>query len=282
VAVKEDREETEQMKAASPEQQALLQRFVAACRSDPRIIAAFLGGSFAAGRADQYSDLDLYLVTTNEAYAKFFAERQAFMRRLGEPVLLEDFNSFGFDMLIFTFADGVEGELALAPENNFEHIHGGPYTVLVDKQGLLAGKVFPLLTPNEEQQVKTLRDLVYWFWEDLSHFITGIQRGQLWLAYSYIEQTRRKCVNLAHLRHDFTAEPSGYANVEKDLHQAQLLALQTTFCAMERDSMLQAVETIVDVYQQIARPLAKEHGIEYPADLEQVLLRRLEQVRNRN
>ncbi len=270
------------MEAASIEQQALLQRFVEACRSDQRIIAAFLGGSFAAGEADQYSDLDIYLVTTDEAYAEFFAERQAFMRRLGEPVFLEDFNSFGFDMLIFTFADGVEGELALAPENNFGHIHGGPYEVLVDKKGLLAGKVLPLLAPTEEQQVKTLRYLIYWFWEDLSHFITGMQRGQLWLAYSYIEQTRRKCVNLAHLRHDFTAEPSGYADVEKDLPREQLLPLQATFCPMERDSMLQAVETIVDVYRQIARPLAKEHSIEYPVDLEQVLLRRLKQLPNRN
>ena len=103
------------MGVPSAEQAAVLQRFVAACEQDQRIVAAFLGGSFARGQADPYSDLDIYLVTTHAAYGEFFAQRAAFMRRLGEPVFLEDFNTFGFDMLIFTFADGVEGELALAP-----------------------------------------------------------------------------------------------------------------------------------------------------------------------
>src|SRR5437870_12790605 len=106
------------------------------------------------------------------------------MRSLGEPVFLEDFNDFGFDMLIFTFDDGVEGELALARESSFDHIHGGPYEVLVDKKRLLAGKVFPLLAPTQEQQQGTLRRLIYWFWEDLSHFVTSMQRKHLWLASS--------------------------------------------------------------------------------------------------
>ena len=94
----------------------------------------------------------------------------------------------------------------------------------------------------------------------------------------YIEQTRRKCVNLAHLLHDFTAEPGGYAKVEKEVPEAQLLALESTFCPLARHSMLQAAETIVRVYKEIAPPLADEHGIEYPTGLEQVLLKRLERL----
>src|SRR5262245_49309406 len=102
------------MEATSAEQQALLQRFVESCQDDPRVVAAFLGGSFARGKADLYSDLDIYVVTSDDSYPAFFAEREAFMRRLGQPVFLEDFNTFGFDMVLFTYADGVEGELALA------------------------------------------------------------------------------------------------------------------------------------------------------------------------
>jgi predicted nucleotidyltransferase len=269
------RREGEKMEVASAEQQALLQRFLEACQDNPRVVAAFLGGSFARGAADEYSDLDIYVVTADEAYDDFIAERTSFMQRLGRPVFLEDFNAFGFDMLIFTFDDGVEGELAFAPESNFEHIHGGAFRVLADKKGLLEGKVFPLLVSTKEQQVKTLHQLTYWFWEDLSHFITGMSRGQLWLAYSYIEQTRRKCVNLAHLRHDFTAEPGGYAKVEREVPEAQLQALETTFCPIERQAMLRAAQTIVGVYKEIAVPLADEHGIAYPAGLEEVLLKRL-------
>ena len=78
-------------------------RFAALCRADSRIAAAFVGGSLATGTADKYSDIDLYLIVADEAYASFFAERKAFMRQLGEPVFLEDFDGFGFDMILFIF-----------------------------------------------------------------------------------------------------------------------------------------------------------------------------------
>ena len=45
-----------------------LDRFVDACQSDARIVAAFLGDSYVTGAADAHSDLDLYLITTDEAY----------------------------------------------------------------------------------------------------------------------------------------------------------------------------------------------------------------------
>jgi predicted nucleotidyltransferase len=107
-------------------------RFVAACREDTRVVGAFLGGSHAAGTADEYSDLDLYVIVDDQNYDTFFAERRAFLGRLGEPVFLEDFSDFGFDMVIFIFSSSVEGELALGRASGFDHIHGGPFEVLVD------------------------------------------------------------------------------------------------------------------------------------------------------
>ena len=65
---------------------------------------AFLGGSYARGAADVYSDLDLYVITADGAYKDFFAERAAFVRQLGEPVFLEDFDEYGFDLMLFMFS----------------------------------------------------------------------------------------------------------------------------------------------------------------------------------
>jgi hypothetical protein len=116
-------------------------------------VAAFVGGSLATGTADEYSDIDVYLIVADEAYASFLAERVAFMRQLGEPVFLEHFDGFGFDMVLFIFEDGIKGELALAKASSFVHIHEGPYRVLVDKTGLLKGVTFPTeQVPVEEQR----------------------------------------------------------------------------------------------------------------------------------
>src|SRR5262245_43209218 len=98
--------------------------FVAACRADDRVVAALLGGSHARGDADAYSDLDFGLVTTDAAYEDFLAGREAFVRRLGEPVFVETFGSSRY--VFFILPDGAECELAVGRESAFTHIQSGP------------------------------------------------------------------------------------------------------------------------------------------------------------
>ena len=127
---------------------AAVARFQASCEQDPDVVAAFLGGSYAAGTATEASDIDVYLVTGEDDYGSFFARRRDFMLTWGEPVRLTDvldFEGLGFDMLDFELADGVRGQLALGHTGNFMALHGGPHEVLVDKTGLLAGITFPRL-----------------------------------------------------------------------------------------------------------------------------------------
>ncbi|HET8843663.1 MAG TPA: nucleotidyltransferase domain-containing protein, partial [Ktedonobacteraceae bacterium] len=95
------------MQEMEQKRQSIIQRFVAACQKDERVLAAFLGGSYGNRTPDAYSDLDFGLVTTDEAYDDFLASREAFIRSLGEPIFLEVFSDYGFDIVFFTFADGV-------------------------------------------------------------------------------------------------------------------------------------------------------------------------------
>ncbi|MFQ5933890.1 MAG: aminoglycoside 6-adenylyltransferase, partial [Dehalococcoidia bacterium] len=134
--------------------------------------------------------------------------------------------------------------------------------------------------PARADQIETLRRLIYWFWHDLSHFITAMARGQLWWAYGQIEALRLQCVGLVRLRHDFSAEAEGYEKVEKAVPVEQLSSLQATFCPMEKDAMLQAALVIIRFYKELARPLALSHGIAYPEGLAQVMSGRLEKLCN--
>ncbi len=254
----------------------VVSRFVTACQADERVVAAFLGGSYARGTTDEYSDLDLYLITPDEAYDGFFAGRETFIRQLGEPIFLEDFHGYGVDAVFFIFPDGTEGELDLGRESQFHHIHAGPYRVLLDKKGILAGAVFQGYEPARFEQIETLRRLISWFWHDLSHhFITPLARGQLWSAYGALEDLRLTCVNLARLRQNFQAAAEGYEKVEQAIPVEQLAPLQATCCPLEQGAMLQAARVIVGFYQQLAPPLAQAHGIPYSAELERVMYDRL-------
>jgi predicted nucleotidyltransferase len=111
------------------------------------VLAAFLGGSLAAGTARPDSDVDLYVVSREVDYEALWSRRAELVRSCGEARSLgdvRDFEGLGFDMVRFELADGVEGELAFGHDRNLLSLHGGPHEVLVDRVGLLDGVVFPL------------------------------------------------------------------------------------------------------------------------------------------
>jgi predicted nucleotidyltransferase len=72
--------------------QLVIARFAAACAADDRVVAAILGGSFARGDADEYSDLDLCLIATDGGRDQLWADRRAFIGHVGEPLFVEDFD----------------------------------------------------------------------------------------------------------------------------------------------------------------------------------------------
>lgn len=259
--------------------QSVLQRFTTLCQADRRIIAAFLGGSHARGTADAWSDLDLYLVTTDDAHADFLASRHDFVSQLGPLLFLEDFDQP--DMLFFIFANGLEGELGIGRESHFAGLTGGPAQVLLDKTGVLEGASFTLEPPSSEFQQERLRRLLNWFWHDLSHFITAVSRGQLWWAAGQLEVLRSCTARLTLLRHDFNAsfdDAEPYFKIDKRLPPDELARLQNTFVPLERRALLQAARAVVAAFQELGAPLAEAHGQPYPAQLAQLMLARLEKL----
>ncbi len=262
-----------------PRHQAIIDRFVAACRADERVVAAFLAGSYAKGAADTHSDLDLFLVAADEAYEAFTVGRAALLRQLGEPLFLEDFDRP--DVVFLIFPDGAEVELNFLPESRLDRILTEPHWSLLDKKGLLAG-----VQPGGEVTpagagVETLRRQMMWFWHDLSHFITAVDRNQLWWALGQLEELRRIGVNLARLRHDFNDEEVGddpYFKVDKTLPAEALAPLRATFAPPERAALLAAARVIIEFYREAAIPLAEEHGIRYPAELERLMRGRLARI----
>jgi predicted nucleotidyltransferase len=259
--------------------QIFVDRFVARCQEDERVTAAFLGGSYASNNADEYSDLDLYVITTDEGYEDFYTGRRAFLELLGEPIFVEDFDLP--DVVFYVFADGTEGELGFGRESEFTRIHTGPYKVLLDKKNILAGVVFSGCEPDPAGQTEKLRRLIYGFWHDLSHFITAIGRDQLWWAHGQLAELRHICVKLARLRNDFLdteVGEEGYFKVDTQLPIEQLAPLQSTFCPLEKEAMLQAAAVMIRYYQDCSKPLAQPHHIQYPQKLELVMVERFEKL----
>lgn len=262
-----------------PRAQDFVKRFAAICQADERVVAAFLGGSYARGTADAFSDLDLYLITTDAAHTGFVAECEVFLKQLGELVFLEDFDLT--DIVFYIFADGTEGELGIGRESQFTHIHSGPYQLLLDKTGILTKVVFSEHQTAPAEQTEKVRRQIYGFWHELSHFITAFGRGQWWWAAGQLEALRAGCVNLARLRHNPAEAEAGdepYFKLEKAMPVEGLSALRATFGPLEPNALFHAVQVTLRFYQELARALAQTHGLTYPVKLEHVMVERLKKL----
>jgi predicted nucleotidyltransferase len=232
----------------------MVSRFVEACSADDRIVAAFLYGSRATGEADEYSDLDLGVITKDDALENVMAERAAFARQLGQPVFMED---FGHDRIaFFILADGTECEVVIGREGELEELDVGPFVTLVDKRGILDVAEFPLARPDPDERREELRQVLNWFWHDLSHFVAALGRGELWWACGQLEALRRYCVNLLRIEHGVEAQEEAYEKLEKAVPVSELAALRPTFCPMERDAMLKAALDVVRFFREHAPRVA--------------------------
>jgi predicted nucleotidyltransferase len=254
----------------------VISRFIDACSADDRIVAAFLAGSYATGTADGYSDLDLGVITTDEAFADVIADRRALVSQLGDPLFLDH---FGREWnVFFILADGTEGEIFFGHEGALEEIDVGPFEPLLDNRGILAGAEFPFSPPDPDEQREQLRQIVNWFWHELSHFITALGRDDLWWAYGQLEALRRHCINLIRLHRGAEAQEEPYEKLAKAIPVSELASLRTTFCPMERRAMLDAALVIVRFFREQAPRVADAYGSEYPAALAELLSTRLDEL----
>jgi predicted nucleotidyltransferase len=262
-----------------PNHQFFLDKFLRACQRDERVVAAFLFGSYTNGKPDEHSDLDLCLVTTDESYDDFVAQRDSFVRLLGEPLFMEDFDIP--DILFLIFPDGSEVEVNYARESQLSHLFTERYKVLLDKKNITGNLSIHERETDIAGQTKKLRRFTYGFWHDFSHFVTAMGRDQLWWAQGQLEFLRSICVGLARLRNDFSdteVEGEVYFKIEKAMPVEMLSPLQESLCPMERESMLRAGFLLAKYFKEVAEPLATEHDIRYPTELEALMIDRLHHV----
>jgi len=240
-------------------------RFTTVCKAHPRVIAAFLGGSIAAGTADEQSDIDVYLLTRQNDYEEFFQDRERFLRSWSGIAWWKDhrdFEGLGFDMMLFLMKDGVDGELALAHEGNFRRTHGGPHVVLVDKVGLLNGVKFPLLHFEDVTKKEDVENGLTEFWLETRGAIKTWSRNKLWESAESLVRMRRRCRTFSRIIHASDTEER----------------LAPTYSSLDKDRISDGIMAAVEAYMTWAPEAAKKTGAAFPTQLAQLGRQRVRAV----
>lgn len=254
--------------------QPVIDRFTALCSRDERIVAGFLGGSHARGEADEHSDLDLCVIVEDEAYEDVVASRAELVRRLGEPLFLEDFGLPG--IVFFVLADGTEGEIFLTRASRLDDIDAGPHRTLFDRRRILDGVTFRGERVDPVDQEAAALQVLFWFWHELSHFIAALGRGHLWWAAGQLEALRGCCVNLARLEQGAVVGDEPYEKVDLAIRTAVLSPLESTFVPIDGGALLEAGRTLVSHFRDRAPDVAEAYGLHYPVELEHLVCARLD------
>ncbi len=242
---------------------AAVERFQRACERDERVIAAFLGGSLASGRADEHSDIDLYLIAHESACAELIDQREQLLASFSEPVFLDvtrDFEGLGFDMLHFVLSDGVKGELAVTHPGNFQRSHGGAHKTLVDKGGVLDGAEFPLASHSPEERRAAGERALSWFWLHLIGLTKALGRDRLWVAHHQLDQLRGCLWQLL-----------GAAQLPPADAQAQERRMAASVVGLDRGELLAATRRLVETYHVLAPAAAAHYSIDVPNALARIV-----------
>jgi predicted nucleotidyltransferase len=251
-----------------------LERLIARLDADHRVAALLLGGSHATGTADEYSDLDLTLITTDEGWESVHAERRELLSSLGEAVFLEEHTDFGFLLLLFIYAGGARGEVSLAPARDFDEVVGGPNITLFDKANL-SGDRHRLNGLDDHTRRDIARRTLTWFWYDRGLLDVFLARNRLWTAHFYLERCRERCLDLAWIRDRPDVWPGGHEKAEIVLRPETLARLAPTVTPLDTDAIAAAARAVTEVYLELGPEVAERSGVEFPTKLAAVVLARL-------
>ncbi|GAA1442243.1 nucleotidyltransferase domain-containing protein [Leifsonia poae] len=214
--------------------------------ADARVIGVALAGSIAAGRADEYSDVDLIVVVADDAFERVMAERLDLLADWTPLVTGFTGEHVGEPRLIVSLVGPplVHLDAKFVQLSDFAKRIDDPL-IIADRDGTLARELatHPLETPPTDLQWMEDR---FWVW--VHYGATKLGRGELFEVLSVLADLRSLVLGpLAALRAG--QRPRGVRRLEA-VAPDDARALQPTVGAYDAAAAAEALLACVDLYRE--------------------------------
>jgi len=228
-------------------QQNFLNKALAAIKKDDSIIGLAVGGSWLTNELDEYSDLDLSLVTREKVsgdtgemlrYASSFGKLLSGFtgEHVGEPrllICLYDDPLLHVDIKFLTLS-----EFYTRIENP---------VILHDTTGQLKNIVSKSAPRYPDLQYQWIEDR-FWIW--IHYAALKIGRGELFEALDFLSFIRMAVLGpLLQVKNGKL--PRGVRKLEMNLDTSDLDKLKLTIAAYDRASVVAAVDACIKLYQEL-------------------------------
>lgn len=151
-------------------------RIAGAAAADGLCEAVLLKGSIARGDADEFSDIDLYLVVSPQSRDEVLARRERYLAAYGNVVFIEDVD-FGLPQKVAIFSDALHVDLYVAEPQHIGSLD--PVVAAYDPAGLFADVMPTRADVTDEELCRHFSSAIYCLVEASSAY--G-RRNNAWAA----------------------------------------------------------------------------------------------------
>ena len=258
---------------ATAEQDRLIERAADVTASDERIRAAWLAGSFAAGTADEFSDIDLHCAISADS-ADWFREHWADLARQITPVVLAGPIPGVLGGYVIT-PDWMHLDIVLHPVDTpagFDsRSRGRPIRPLFDRAGLLPPETTtPADTSSAPYFPAASVDLYFYL---LGNLAVVLGRGEVLLASNGAINSRDVGLVPVMLAENGVRKSDGAKRLNRYLTAEQRTFLESLPpVTARRDAVIEFNQRVAAELIRRGRALAAATGAEWPSDLEAATL----------
>lgn len=198
--------------------------------------AIVLKGSIGRGDDDEYSDVDMYAIVTEENYQLFMERREKYLKSYRDIVFLAE-NDFGVKQMLAIYDDALHVDLYTTTMENLDH--GNPVKVYYDPMNLFDNyQVINKMFTNEEL-ISIFDESLYYFVEAASAYA---RKNYPWTAH-ILAGAIANCAVLMRNRYDnagakgVSVAPLAYKNGKEEGKVAPRIAITpledgTWFCPL--------------------------------------------------
>lgn len=236
-------------------------------RSD--VEGVLLGGSFAYGKPDEFSDIDLYIVTTNDQFEQLFRDHDSIAQTAGSVVsaFIADHNPGGEYDYIVLYEDLVKVDFMYVRLDEMRPSHKwARCRLLFDRRGRLqqlhedsAAPPAPEAEATAVEEVEASVSEAYvqsdevlcavsqkfraWCW----YAFGKLMRGELWEALEATNVIRSRAL-LPMIYDLIGGQPEGYRRLESKMSQLLGEQLRSTVGVYQEDSIYRALQNEIRLF----------------------------------
>lgn len=244
---------------------------------DENVIGLAVGGSWLTGQIDQFSDLDLLLVT-RERISGDKSKMLAYAERLGNFLSGFTGEHVGEPRVLICLYDNplLHVDIKFLTPEELEQRVEDP-VILLDKDQQLQSVIdkTPAVFPYPDYQWIEDR-----FWTWIHYALLKIGRGEYLEAFDFTGFLRMVVFGpLLHIKNGNL--PRGVRKVESELQKEDFQALESTIPACNKASLLAALRNAVEVYRYLRAALF-DSTVDLKTETENRIMQYFEEIEKRS